>query len=97
MSVLIEYFNDDGTDFGWCITLTNGIYGKQIFIDDIETNYIITKDGIVYNIETEYKLKKFIIQTNGYYAVNIGLGQRGYYKTCTLHRIIGQSIYTKPK
>lgn len=96
MSVLIEYFNDDGTDFGWCITLTNGIYGKQIFIDDIETNYIITKDGAVYNIETEYKLKDFTISANGYHAINIGLGKRGYYKTCTIHRLLGRAYIPNP-
>jgi hypothetical protein len=96
MSILIKYFKNDGTDFGFCVTLTNGICGKQIFIDDIETNYIITENGTVYNIETEYKLKKFIISINNYYGVNIGLGRRGYYKTCTVHRLLGMGYIPNP-
>lgn len=90
MAVINEKLIDDEyISFKWEFTLSNGITGKNIIIGNTETNYIISKNGKVYNIKTEKELKPFIIKNCGYLAVNIQLGKRGKYKTMPLHRLIG--------
>ena len=84
-----EFVNEDNISFKWLITLTNNIKGKIIFVDNKETNYIITQDARVFNIKTEKELKPFVIKKCGYLAVNIQLGKRGKYKTMTIHRLLG--------
>ena len=93
---LIEYDNTPYIEFRVWITLSNGIRGKQINIDDIETNYIITPDCKVYNIKTEYLLKAFI-SNRGYYSINIQLGSRGNYKTRRLHRLYAMAYISNPE
>lgn len=63
MPILNEKFvNEDNISFKWLITLTNNIKGKNIFVDNKETNYIITQDARVFNIKTEKELKPFVIK-----------------------------------
>ena len=81
--------------YNWTITLSNGVSGKNITVNGFCTNYIITKEGIVYNIETEQILKSTIYNA-GYYRVNIQLGKRGIYKTLLLHRLIGEGFIPNP-
>lgn len=81
---------EEGIIFTKQVKLSNNITGKIIMHNNIESNYIITKNGSIYNIYTEYELKPFI--TNGYKTVNIQFGKRGYYKTKLIHRLIGQAF-----
>lgn len=95
----IELTTIDPTEFiifkTW-IMLTNGIIGKQIIVENINTNYIITPDAMVFNITTEYQLKPFISNT-GYYSINIQLGKYGYYKTRRLHQLLGLAYIPNPE
>lgn len=95
----IELIGYDPTEFiafkKW-VLLTNGIIGKQIIIEDIETNYIITPNADVFNIYTEYQLKPFI-NAYGYYSVNIQLGKRGNYKTRRLHQLVALGYIPNPE
>ena len=93
---LIEYDKTEYIEYKKWIMLTNGICGKQIIIDNIETNYIITPDANVFNIYTEYKLKAFI-NNHGYYSVNIQLGKRGSYKTRRIHQLLGLAYIPNPE
>ena len=88
--------NRDGIEFKKLITLSNGIIGKNITIDikyndeiyNIQTKYLITEDGRVFNIFTEKELKGYISKDPGYKAVNLQLGKAGEYKTQLIHRLV---------
>ena len=97
MSVeLVEYDNTPFIVYRIWVMLSNGICGKQIIIDDIVTNYIITPNCDIYNIKTEYLLKPFI-NKDGYYSINIQLGNRGNYKTRRLHRLFALAYIPNPE
>lgn len=88
--------NEKDIYFKWELELSNGKIGKQILIDDNVTNYIITKQGEVYNVNTERMLKSFVGKKCPYKAVNIQLGKRGKYKTKTIHRLIAMGFIPNP-
>lgn len=86
---------DENISFRHRIILTSGIEGAQIIIDDTPTNYIITEEGLVYNIKTEYELKRSM-NNKGYYVINIQLGGYGKYKTKLVHRLLGLAYIPNP-
>ena len=98
--VKIEKDMRPGIKFRKMVYLENGDKGKIIEINNQDTGYIIKENGNVVNINTDHTLKAFTIHSCGYKAVNIQLGKRGKYKTCTLHRLLGlayiSNIENKP-
>lgn len=56
MSIIHEYFNNDNTEFKWVVKLSNNICGKRIFINNMPSDYIITKDGDVYHTLSNKKI-----------------------------------------
>lgn len=90
--------NTEYISFKTEIELLSGIKGKQIItkVDkfDIETNYIVTKDGKVFNINTEKELKPNIF--NGYKSISVQLGKKGFCKLFLVHRLLGFSYIPNP-
>lgn len=86
MSILFETYMDDGTAFSWKLELDNGVCGKQIIAKERLTNYIITIDGYVYNINSNLRLKTQI-SNKGYKTINLQVpGCR--YVTQSIHKLI---------
>lgn len=91
--------NDETIEFKIEATLSNGIQGKIIFINNLETHYIITKDGRVFNTNSERELKPFITNLCKYKSVRIPLGKIGkkrLYKTLLIHRLIALAYIQNP-
>ena len=84
--------NNEFIEFKTIITLSSGVIGKNIIIDNIETNYIITEDSSIYNIITEKELKQFVPAMCPYKSINIQLGKKGLYKTQLIHRLMGKAF-----
>lgn len=90
--------NNPYLKFNTCIEMENGICGKLIKINDIETHYIITKDCKIINIETGYEKKPYIGKTLVYKHVNIHYydGEKYVYKTETIHRLMAYAYIENP-
>lgn len=97
--MIINRFYDERPfiEYKWFVQLSNGIIGKEIVINEISTNYIITEDGCVYNSMTENLLVTRNFRDMGYRSVNISLGQRGKYKTMLVHRLVGLGFIQNPE
>ena len=65
--VKTTYKYEEGISYLYTATLTSGISGKIIEDNGEQLNYLITKDGKVYNITTEREVKSFI--DKGYYRI----------------------------
>lgn len=89
MIIKIEIDNREYIKFKKIATLSNGMTGKIIEINEKDTNYIIMENSNVVNTKTEKILKPYISATIPYKHINIQLGERGKYKTQLLHRLLG--------
>lgn len=68
---------------------------KRIYINGIETDYLIRPDGEVYSINKNKFLKK-MISNSGYHYVNLYVNKKLYH--CLIHRLVAFSFCknTKP-
>ena len=87
MSIIQEYFNDDNTKFKWVVKLSNNICGKRIFINNMPSDYIITKDGDVYHTLSNKKLPQKI-SNKGYLYVYIPSSTLSYASSFFIHRLV---------
>ena len=97
MSILSKKkMKQDFIKFQTQITLINGSKGKQIIIDSIETDYIITKKGKVYNIITGEEKRPY---NSKYYEVYIKYKKNEIEKgkTCLLHRLLALAYIPNPE
>lgn len=87
MSIIQEYFNDDNTEFKWVAELSNNIRGKRIFINNMPSDYIITKDGDVYNTLSNKKLPQKI-SNKGYLYVYLPSSTLSYGSSFYIHKLV---------
>lgn len=87
MSIIHEYFNDDNTGFKWVVKLNNNICGKRIFINNMPSDYIITKDGDVYHTLNNKKLSQKI-SNKGYLYVYIPSSTLSCGSSFFIHRLV---------
>ena len=66
---------------------------KKIIIDNIETNYSVSEDGIIRNDNTNKILSQRIQQ--GY--CHVGLTINGKVKSCRVHRLVAQAFIPNPE
>lgn len=66
---------------------------KKIIIDNIETNYSVSEDGIIRNDNTNKILSQRIQQ--GY--CHVGLTINGKAKSCRVHRLVAQAFIPNPE
>lgn len=59
---------------------------KKIIIDGVETDYIITDEGIVINSKTNNELK---VSSNGSVSLNIA----GKHRTTTVKRLVATALF----
>lgn len=67
---------------------------KRIFMNGIETNYLIRPDGEVYSINKNKFLKK-MISNSGYEYVNLHVNKKPYH--CLVHRLVAFSFCKNSK
>ena len=66
---------------------------KTIIINNIETYYLISEDGKVYNLKTKRYLKGHLENT-GYISVNLNINNKK--KNYALHRLVAQTFLENP-
>ena len=66
---------------------------KTIIINNIETYYLISEDGRVYNLKTKRYLKGHLENT-GYISVNLNINNKK--KNYALHRLVAQTFLENP-
>ena len=66
---------------------------KTIIINNIETYYLISEDGRVYNLKTKRYLKGHLENT-GYISVNLNIDNKK--KNYALHRLVAQTFLENP-
>lgn len=72
---------------------------KKIFINDIETNYLVNNQGEVFNATTKIKLNGWI-DIHGYRVVSINISPKGeIYKFVkkTIHRLVANAFIPNPE
>lgn len=80
------------------LCLDTGVSGKQIFVNDIPTHYLITCDGNVFNTDNGYE-KQFRVRGQcKYKTVNIHYMKDGKcsYKTMLVHRLLAMAYIENP-
>lgn len=87
MSIIHEYFNDDNTNFKWVVELSNNICGKRIFVNNMPSDYIITKDAEVYHILNNEKIPQKI-SNKGYLFVYLPSSMLSYSNNFYVHRLV---------
>lgn len=68
---------------------------KQIFVDNIGTNYYITEDGRCFNSKTGKCLKGQTNCRTGYITFNLTLPS-GLMKRCAAHRLVAEAFIPNP-
>lgn len=102
MFITTGFDNRDGIVFREYGKLSNGVEGKLIQHNREKLHYIITKDGDVYNTETEKKLTKYVTKLHrrkglSYPYVNLYLNDPSHYLTQMIHRLLGLAYIPNPE
>lgn len=66
---------------------------KKIFVDGIETNYTVRKDGTVWNLKTNRQVKG-TLERNEYHSVQITVN--GKRKSIMTHRLVAEAFCENP-